>query len=302
MCTLDIRSEEQWFNDNYCDCLPTQISSTMERLKSWHKLKSSVLTRKGHVASPLDQQYHQPRLTQSTPDLHVQLGYLSDTDSKYFLNEYICCYGLFMQKTLNLNEISAAGSRPADLEPKTRFTELNVYPLWPAAISRCSRSEDGSGLPSLFVKSLPFDPGQPWRNAAPADTLQPGRLPNGLLAQGRTVWTWAGWAGKGSGSGSHQGFAKWWWVMSAVWGGEGIMVDWEYRGSLVHTILIRSYQKTAERCLLDLCRGLHITHVLLRLRGVALIFKGEKMTRIISLNTTLKSTPPKKSKSFRETT
>lgn len=35
------------------------------------------------------------------------------------------------------------------------------------------------------MKSLPFDPGQPWRNAAPADTLQPGRLPNGLLAQGR---------------------------------------------------------------------------------------------------------------------
>lgn len=82
---------------------------------------------------------------------------------------------------------------------------------------------------------------------------------------GEAVWTWAGWAGKGSGSGSHQGFAKWWWVMSAVWGGEGIMADWEYRGSLVHTILIHSYQKKAKRCLLCSWRGLHITHVLLRL-------------------------------------
>lgn len=34
------------------------------------------------------------------------------------------------------------------------------------------------------------------------------------------AWTWAGRAGKGSGSGLHQGFAKWSWVMSAVWGGE----------------------------------------------------------------------------------
>lgn len=145
---------------------------------------------------------------------------------------------------------------PQTWNPKTRFTELNVYPLWPAAISRCSRSEAGSGLPSLFVKSLPFDPGQPWRNAAPADTLQPGRLPNGLLALGRALWTWAGWAGKGSGSGSHQGFAKWWWVMSAVWGGEGIMVDWEYRGSSVHTILIHSLSKDSPAMFARLVRRL----------------------------------------------
>lgn len=35
------------------------------------------------------------------------------------------------------------------------------------------------------MKSLPFDPGQPWSEAAAADTLQPGRQPNGLLAPGR---------------------------------------------------------------------------------------------------------------------
>ena len=35
----------------------------------------------------------------------------------------------------------------------------------------------------LFGKSLPFDPGQPQRNAAPADILQARRrLPNWLLA------------------------------------------------------------------------------------------------------------------------
>lgn len=36
----------------------------------------------------------------------------------------------------------------------------------------------------LFGKSLPFDPGQPQRNAAPADILQARRLPNWPLAGG----------------------------------------------------------------------------------------------------------------------
>lgn len=61
----------------------------------------------------------------------------------------------------------------------------------------------------LFGKSLPFDPGQPQRNAAPADILQARKgLPNWLLAWESAVWTWAVRAGKGSDSGSHQGFAK----------------------------------------------------------------------------------------------
>lgn len=97
----------------------------------------------------------------------------------------------------------------------------------------------------------------------------------GRLDMGRLSW-------EGSGSRSHRGFAKWWWVMSAVWGGEGIMADWEYRGSVVHTILIHSYQKKAKRCLLFSWRDLHITRVdstdktvpRCSARGDALIFKG----------------------------
>lgn len=141
---------------------------------------------------------------------------------------------------------------------------LNIYPLWPAAISRCSRSEDGSGLPSLWEISAI------WSRAALEECCscryitarEAAKRPSGT---GEAVWTWAVWAGKeGSGSRSHQGSAKWWWVMSAVWGGEGIMVDWEYWGSVLHTILIPSYQTQAKRCLLFSWRDLHITHVLTR--------------------------------------
>lgn len=76
------------------------------------------------------------------------------------------------------------------------------------------------------------------------------------------------------------------------------MVDWEYRGSAVHTILIYSYQKKANAEFARLGeRRTYCTCLLLQIkragslfeRGVSIIFKGKKMTRIISLNTTLKS-------------
>lgn len=80
------------------------------------------------------------------------------------------------------------------------------------------------------------------------------------------------------------------------WG--GIIVDWEYRGSAVHTILISPYQKKAKQSLPVLVRDLHIVQVcFLRYKragilfeiGISFIFKEQQMTRITSLNTTLKS-------------
>ena len=145
---------------------------------------------------------------------------------------------------------------------KQRFS--TTYPVWPAAIRACSRSEDGSGLPSLCLclwNHCHLIQASPrgmlllqiyYRRGGCQSRFWHGR---GSLDTGKAE------LGKGSGSGSHQGFAKWWWVMSAVWGGEGIMVDWEYRGSAVHTILIPSYQKRARQSLFFLARDLHIVHV-----------------------------------------
>lgn len=74
------------------------------------------------------------------------------------------------------------------------------------------------------------------------------------------------------------------------------MVNWEYRGSAVHTILIYSYQKKVKFCSFGkrltycACLLLKIKRARLLLeRGVSLSFKEKKTTHIISLNTTLKS-------------
>lgn len=113
------------------------------------------------------------------------------------------------------------------------------------------------------------------------------------------------WAGKGSGSGSHQGFAKWWWVMSAVWGGEGIMVGWEYRGSSVHTILIHSLSKGSPAMFARLVRRLtHHTCVASTERCCFNFQRREDDSHYISkYHFEIPPPPrPKKSKSFRETT
>lgn len=182
----------------------------------------------------------------------------------------------------------------------TRGLSITIYPFWPGAIRACSRSEDGSELPSL---GLCLGNHCHLIQASPRGMLllqiyyRRGGRQTGLW-QGSVAWTWAGRAGKGSVSGSHRGFAKWSWVMSAVLGWGGIMVDWEYRSSAVHTILISPYQKKAKQSLLFSVRNLHIVHVcFLEIKragilfeiGVSFIFKEQQMTRITSLNTTLKS-------------
>jgi len=80
------------------------------------------------------------------------------------------------------------------------------------------------------------------------------------------------------------------------WG--GIIVNWGYRGSAFHAILIPPHQKKAKQSLLFTVRDLHIVHVcFLRLKrakiifviGTSFIFKEYQMSHVTSLNTTLKS-------------